>query len=516
MATVAAIGCMMILSLRAPTLSSMFTYQPSQQLEQGYLQGYSTPALATSSTPIKPYTFENAILSVKAFRHDFYFFVYDSASDTFFVIHIDGPCRFGCGRLKQVAPTLSVALRRNFPDRFIQGKEDLVIMISVEDLPRIKQLCLWEGNNFCDSNLFAPILQFGSVFVNTEYLPSLVPMPMPAQPHLPCFNQWQLSGFGTMRGVCPELQVQEYYNATTDHDYWDNLIPQIIWRGSDFNYLPLLFPKMRRPEYLLDIPQGELGLDGHQFANEYERKRWAIESLWAIGDEKLLPRWKGVLMTSESELEASIENDQVMGGNNTKLPWVNIKFTHMNDKGLKRFVGEIEEYQKLQSLGISCIGDVMTLSDHAGYKYHIDLGGGGGTTWTGTIQKLALPGVLFHHVTPTKDWFHDLLVPWEHYIPIESDLSDLREKYEWAERHPDETRRISENGTRFVRWMASVEGFGQLYEAYLVAPLRNVVNAYTHPSSLEHGNKRVLDLIFERGNDKFTVVYKCQRAQGCV
>ena len=74
---------------------------------------------------------------------------------------------------------------------------------------------------------------------------------------------------------------------------------------------------------------------------------------------------------------------------------------------------------------------------------------------------------------------------------------------------------VSESGTSFVRWMASVEGFGQLYEAYLVAPLRNAINAYTHPSPLEHGDKRVLDLIFERGNDKYTVVYKCMRSQGC-
>jgi len=501
-ASAIAIGCATILSLR--NFTSLLI--SNQQLRYDY-------HLVTTSTSVKPYNFESAILSAQAFRQDFYFFVYDAASDTFFVLHIDGPCRFGCKRLQQVAPTLVVALRKNFPGRF-WGQQDLVIMISVEDLPRIKRKCLLAENNYCDSTLFAPILQFGSVFVNTTYLPSMIAMPMPVRPHLPCFNDWQLSDFGNMRGTCPELQPQEY-GATNNPDYWENLIPQIIWRGSDFNFIPLLFTGMRRPEYILDIPQHELGPDGRQFANEYEKKRWAIDSLSAIGDEKLMPRWKGVLMTSDAELEASIENNQVVGGNNSTIPWVNIKFTNINDGGVKRNVGELEEYQKLQSLGISCIGESMSIEDQANYKYHIDIGGGGGTTWTGTIQKLALPGVLFHHVTPTKDWFHDLLVPWEHYIPINTDLSDLREKYEWAESHQDEARRISESGTSFVRWMASVEGFGQLYEAYLVAPLRNAINAYTHPSPLEHGDKRVLDLIFERGNDKYTVVYKCMRSQGC-
>ena len=46
----------------------------------------------------------------------------------------------------------------------------------------------------------------------------------------------------------------------------------------------------------------------------------------------------------------------------------------------------------------------MNLEELAHYKYQIDIGGGGGTTWTGTIQKMAMPGLLFHHITPTKDY----------------------------------------------------------------------------------------------------------------
>ena len=35
------------------------------------------------------------------------------------------------------------------------------------------------------------------------------------------------------------------------------------------------------------------------------------------------------------------------------------------------------------------------------YKYQIDIGGAGGTTYTGTISKLSMPGVLLHHETAT-------------------------------------------------------------------------------------------------------------------
>ena len=43
-------------------------------------------------------------------------------------------------------------------------------------------------------------------------------------------------------------------------------------------------------------------------------------------------------------------------------------------------------------------------SDEMGrYKYQIDIGGWGGTTWTGLIHKLSMPGVLLHHETSMVD-----------------------------------------------------------------------------------------------------------------
>lgn len=108
----------------------------------------------------------------------------------------------------------------------------------------------------------------------------------------------------------------------------------------------------------------------------------------------------------------------------------------------------------------------------------LDIGGGGGTTWSGTLRKLAMPGVLFHHVTPTKDFFHDELVPLEHYIPVELDLSDLRERYEWAEAHPRKARRIADAGRDFVARMRSDAWLERTYKRYFDAELGAIVDAY--------------------------------------
>ncbi len=52
----------------------------------------------------------------------------------------------------------------------------------------------------------------------------------------------------------------------------------------------------------------------------------------------------------------------------------------------------------------------------------------------------------------------------------------------------DPTRQISENQTRFVRWMGKWKRLSQLYGNYLVAPFWN--NAYIYPSLVQYGEGR--------------------------
>jgi len=127
-------------------------------------------------------------------------------------------------------------------------------------------------------------------------------------------------------------------------------------------------------------------------------------------------------------------------------------------------------------------------------------------------------GVLFHHVTPTADWFHSYLTPSEHYIPVRADLTDLREKYEWAETYQEQARRISENGTKFMRWMGTEEGFAKLYEERLVAPLRGVIEAYEGvPQSLMvliNQRSREVENSKEGNGGGFTIVGRCDGKSG--
>jgi hypothetical protein len=82
----------------------------------------------------------------------------------------------------------------------------------------------------------------------------------------------------------------------------------------------------------------------------------------------LTPRWRAVALT----LKAEIDND----------PWIDIKFI---------LLGNRPALNHFQEKGIQ----VYTLRTEpkamSKFKYQIDLGGWGGTSWRGTISKLGMP-----------------------------------------------------------------------------------------------------------------------------
>jgi len=48
-------------------------------------------------------------------------------------------------------------------------------------------------------------------------------------------------------------------------------------------------------------------------------------------------------------------------------------------------------------------------------------------------------------ISNARCWFQDLIVPFEHYIPVKHDLSDLMEQITWVREHDDDAKRISFN-----------------------------------------------------------------------
>lgn len=477
----------------AISIASTFSVMRSTQqyLKQPqFIEAVKNPAIPV---PVPPYSLADTFSTLEAFRCNAFLFLYNPPTDEFIAISNGSP-KNNLNRIRIISPIIARALRLNFPHRF-PSKHEFAVVLSTGDMPQLKSHCL--GSQSCGGSA---VLQFGSVYRDEKISPMpIISMPMHIVPHLPCFDSWQWNFFvNQTKRVCkyllPHPKTQEGARTSKDESLlihglyidedtaWEHLIPQIVWRGTDFHFMD----KSRRPNFTKEIAPKIASMKGDNAT------RGAIEALSKFGDE-LTPRWRGVLLTSQAELESRFTTQQ-KGANavdSMSMPWINIKFS------LNRAISDKMKPNLLafQSVGISSIGEFISMQEHAAYKYHIDLGGGGGTTFTGTIQKLAMPGVLFHHVTKTKDYFHDRLKDWIHYIPVHSDLSDLEAKYIWAEKNGEQAKKISEKAKAFMKWMGSVDGFEIMYKEHLVDPLRKCVESY---EPLKGGTKSLLDIIKEK------------------
>jgi len=82
------------------------------------------------------------------------------------------------------------------------------------------------------------------------------------------------------------------------------------------------------------------------------------------------------------------------------------------------------------------------------YRYQIDIDGNT-NAWAALFQKLLSGSVVLKVDSPHgfRQWYYDDLIPWEHFIPIKSDMTDLSEKVEWAFHHENEAKAIGTRGS---------------------------------------------------------------------
>jgi hypothetical protein len=102
------------------------------------------------------------------------------------------------------------------------------------------------------------------------------------------------------------------------------------------------------------------------------------------------------------------------------------------------------------------IGDGIPPSDWANMKFGIDIDG---TTnaWDNFMQRLIFGCCIFKVESQFSfyQWYYHRLTPWEHFIPVKADLSDLREAVDWARSHPDRAREIAAAGQALARSMTT-------------------------------------------------------------
>lgn len=99
------------------------------------------------------------------------------------------------------------------------------------------------------------------------------------------------------------------------------------------------------------------------------------------------------------------------------------------------------------------------------YKYVIDTQAYG---FSGRLKYLMLGRrLMFFQCRIHKCFFEESLFPFEHYIPVKYDFSDLIEKIKWAESHPKEAEAINNNMFEFASKNLSVNSINRKWKELL-------------------------------------------------
>ena len=194
--------------------------------------------LIDSNEQLPSYTIEDAIYASQIYYDSIAVLVYDPEDDKFVLLYsLRHAWNTASRKLVATLQNLAVMLRRLFPERF-RGKhsDEFAVTISSGDCPHVKVTdCLRNQRNDepCAEPFMTkgPILQFGSVFQKMNMYPNMVAMPMPERSHLVCMRQYSNNG-----QVCSELGKDLVFGDELGLE-WNDLIPQVVWRGTDFGYL---------------------------------------------------------------------------------------------------------------------------------------------------------------------------------------------------------------------------------------------------------------------------------------
>ena len=358
---------------------------------------------------------------------------------------------------------LDAIMPREFGDRFTKGKDPFHFAWVTQDYPQDK--CVGELNG-CPT-LPSKMFSFGTVPKDKWKVSGLEQAP--TLPFAPCIayaydpKKFEQCDWFSAEREDPDLPmcangkrldiVEHGENGESFDEIFDNLINKVVWRGSDWHYLEQYadIGTVDANRFTQHAGLCEPGVDVDKIKREIFRQ--GIPSDLQGEAWNCPPRLRAVLL---SALEPD-KFDCKFSANNMRSPQSNCL-----ENKLPMF-----DREKLYD---NC--------DFEKFKFLLDIGGGGGTSWLSTFKFLAMPGVLFHHETAMRDSFYDDIKPWVHYVPIMEDMSDLKKQYIWAMNNPDEIKAISKRATQYVKDAIKPRGLKQ-HAQHFVSVMQKYINSYS-------------------------------------
>ena len=89
------------------------------------------------------------------------------------------------------------------------------------------------------------------------------------------------------------------------------------------------------------------------------------------------------------------------------------------------------------------LGQPFSMREQMKYRYIVDIDGFV-RTWDAWAWKMMSGSTVLSVESPWTSFFSEQFAPWEHYVPVSNDCSDLAEKLEWCRNHGTECAAIAQ------------------------------------------------------------------------
>jgi hypothetical protein len=182
---------------------------------------------------------------------------------------------------------------------------------------------------------------------------------------------------------------------------------------------------------------------------DYRRAADAWGAGWAARDEKIV--WRGTTTGHGRITSAGMAPDD-----GSLLPRTRMCLLLRSMKGVDARIVDVaqsadpaKDRSRLEQADI--LGGRIDPKTWLVRKFAIDIDGNS-NAWSNLFTRL-LAGCCVLKVSSAqgfRQWYYDELQPWQHFVPVEADLSDLREKIDWCRAHDKRCAEIAAAGRDFA------------------------------------------------------------------
>lgn len=160
---------------------------------------------------------------------------------------------------------------------------------------------------------------------------------------------------------------------------------------------------------------------------------------------------------------------------------------------------ETDDYYRLIERKTYPKADPLDLQEQSKYKYILTLEGH--VAAYRLSYELSSGSVVLLADSQWKMWYYKFLEPYVHYVPVAQDLSNLKEKIIWCQRHDDECKQIVANAQKFYDKYLSMDSVLDYLQKELFE-ISTMTGPYKYfPNLLE---SQIADETDQMNNIKFT------------